>query len=154
MCGQLQQPHPPVQWWQGWRMHVTVRVHFEKLTLGRMGGLRAVAAMQGAHQHCALYTSPTPPPLAPSTPNPTRHKMGRKARMKQGPPKPLPGSDMEKTKRAARKKKAPSTPAASAPFKAGAGKGPGGGRKPVRPRVKAVDRVDADSDVEDALQQG
>lgn len=71
--------------------------------------------------------------------------MGRKARLKQAPPKPLPGSDMDKK----RKKKGSAAPNPTKAIKATKS-------APVnrKQRVKAVDRVDEDSDDEDALQGG
>lgn len=72
--------------------------------------------------------------------------MGRKARLKQAPPKPLPGSDMDKTRR----KRGSAAPNPAKAIKAS---------KPApvkrkQQRVKAVDRVDDDSDAEDALEGG
>ncbi|WOO85489.1 25S rRNA (cytosine-C(5))-methyltransferase nop2 [Vanrija pseudolonga] len=77
--------------------------------------------------------------------------MGRKARNKQAPPTPLPGSDLDKSKKSKGKKKAPSTANPAKAVKATSLPTPGKARKP---RVKAVDRVDDDSDAEEALQQG
>ncbi|KAL7422268.1 rRNA (cytosine-C5-)-methyltransferase nop2 [Cryptotrichosporon argae] len=79
--------------------------------------------------------------------------MGRKARTKQADPAPLPGSDMDRSRRGGKgKKKAPSGPDLTRPFKATKAR-PAKALK-RRERVKAVDRVDDDSDVDDALVQG
>lgn len=73
--------------------------------------------------------------------------MGRKAQRKQGPPTPLPGSDAVKPKKGGKKR------GSAAPTPAAGLKATTPLRQPKRPRVKAVDRVDEDSE-DEALQAG
>jgi ribosomal RNA methyltransferase Nop2 len=79
--------------------------------------------------------------------------MGRKARNKQAPPAPLPGSDLDKRSGKGKKKSSAAADAAK-PFKAAGGKAAQAKPAARKPRVKAVDRVDEDSDDEEALKQG
>ena len=86
--------------------------------------------------------------------------MGRKAGRKQGPPKPLPGSDLDPRRKNGGKRRAPSTPDARGKFKAAKGVGARSTKDRQRQvegrgRGKKVDEVVEDeSDLEDALQQG
>lgn len=97
--------------------------------------------------------------------------MGRRAKNKQGPPAPLPGSIPEKTesRRQKTKKRAPSAVTNEVASRGKALKGPGasvaGGRKKgvivgktgkmiKGPKGKKVDEVDEDSDLDEALQPG
>ncbi len=69
--------------------------------------------------------------------------MGRKAKNKQAPPKPLPGSIPERKQ--SNKKRSKSAPSELKAIKAKAAK------SARAKRVKPVDRVDEDSDVDEAL---
>ncbi|KAK8869875.1 hypothetical protein IAR55_000443 [Kwoniella newhampshirensis] len=81
--------------------------------------------------------------------------MGRRAKNKQAPPRPIPGSVPERTtpsRRQKGKKRAPSATDEKSKYKAS--KLPAH-RRPVGGRGKKVDQVDEDdSDLDDALQQG
>lgn len=84
--------------------------------------------------------------------------MGRKAERKQGPPRPLPGSDMAHSGKKPNRKRSKS--GGSSEVKSLKSTGPGSKhaqkkmQKEIKRRVKAVDRVDEDSDIEEALKPG
>nr|ODN81207.1 ribosomal RNA methyltransferase Nop2 [Cryptococcus depauperatus CBS 7841] len=91
--------------------------------------------------------------------------MGRRAKNKQGPPIPLPGSIPEKvTKRQSRKKKASTTSIAKDAERGKAPRTPGSHRKGSKalkpgksinlPKVKRVDEVEEDSELDEALKPG
>lgn len=91
--------------------------------------------------------------------------MGRKARTKQGVPEPISEAAIARLRKggaAGGKKTSSAQPDAASPFKAKGGKGPAASApkkaavKAVKQkkRVKAVDVVDEDSDVDEALEQG
>jgi ribosomal RNA methyltransferase Nop2 len=89
--------------------------------------------------------------------------MGYKARNKQAPPQPLPGSDLDRRSKSKGKKKASTSQrgddrkAAKAPRGVGARSTKERGRRAADGprRAKKVDAVDEDeSDLEDALRQG
>lgn len=101
-----------------------------------------------------------PPPGRPYSylltfnPHKQNFNMGRKAKNKQAPPTPLPGSTGERKQKPANKKRAKSS-AAGAEIKGIKSRGPAAKSiKERQRRVKAVDRVDDDSDLDEALRPG
>jgi len=84
--------------------------------------------------------------------------MGYKAKHKQAPPRPLAGSDLDPKSKSGGKKRGRNYGKAESKAikqKGGAGKSDKERqRREVKQRVKAVDQVDEDSDLDEALQPG
>jgi len=83
--------------------------------------------------------------------------MGYKSKNKQGPPRPLAGSDMDPKQKSGGKKRGRNYGKADAKTikqKGGAAKSDKERQKQIKQRVKKIDQVEEDSDLDEALQPG